>query len=174
MNMLEIDPQNLSDVYHLYLQEVRQTNSESKGYSLAAKLKTALIRYTLPGWGFSTGLNEPKNNQVMEEGLQFMKKITLQNLTQALAVQEMVYSTLGDTVSGASKRTYRSALKQMLDWCQDQVWWKRTVSFHSEHHTPRMKPSPRKPREVCPLKLHHLPPKLHQELEELCQFYFSK
>ena len=173
MSLIQTPVKTLFDAYQLFALEVKRTQAPAQAYSQLAKLKTALLRYTLPGWHRPTTL-EATAPPLAADGMGLMQQMTLQDFAQALQLQEQVYARLGTQVSGASKRTYRCALKQMLAWCEQQAWWPQAVQSHPEQQAPLMMPNHCKPNYRCALQLHHLPPSLQQELEAVCHFTFHE
>ncbi|MBD1865153.1 MULTISPECIES: tyrosine-type recombinase/integrase [Trichocoleus] len=115
-----LQPKNLMEVLQNYEAEVK-TESPDKASATLHQLQTALIRYTLPGWG----LPHPQTNRVSAKEIKaaktFMKKISLEQLKKALEVQMSVYEQL--KVPSSSQRTYRHALNKLLEFCDDQNWW---------------------------------------------------
>lgn len=108
------------EVLRNYEAEVK-AGTPDKASATLHQLQTALIRYTLPGWG----LPHPRTSRVSAKEIQaartFMKKISLEQLNNALEVQANVYEQL--EVPSSSQRTYRHALKKLLKFCDDQNWW---------------------------------------------------
>lgn len=114
-------------VYQRYCQHLKSLKTKAKTDPTAA-LKTALFRYTLPGYGL------PKN-ATKDEAVNFFKSIPIHDLQNALAVQKQTFDSL--SVDGGIQRTYRSALRKMLDWCYSQPWWSSAVSNSATIPQPR-------------------------------------
>ena len=97
-----LQPKNLVEVLQNYEAEVK-TETPSKASATLHQLQTALIRYTLPGWG----LPHPKTSRVSAKEIQaartFMEKIGLEQLNNAFEVQMSVYEQLEVPIS--SQRT---------------------------------------------------------------------
>lgn len=117
-----LQPKNLVEVLQNYEAELK-TETPDKASATLHQLQTALIRYTLPGWG----LAHPKTNRVSAKEIKtaktFMKKISLEQLKNALEVQMSIYEQL--RVPSSSQRTYRHALNKLLEFCDDQNWWQQ-------------------------------------------------
>jgi len=114
-----INPQITSvyEVYQLYCQQLEKDNPQAKSDPTAA-IKTAL-RYVARGYELPKEANK-------KEAIEFLQKIPLAQLTNSLFVQQKVFDELG--VSGGSQRTYRWALKKMIEWCTSQAWWSSALS----------------------------------------------
>jgi len=93
-----------------------------------AAIKTAVFRYTLPGYGL------PPNAR-KDEAIDFLKQLPIHEFQKALVVQQEVFDSL--SVKGGIERTYRSALKKMLAWCSSQSWWSSAVSNSAIISQPR-------------------------------------
>ncbi|MBI4783270.1 MAG: hypothetical protein HY785_18410 [Oscillatoriophycideae cyanobacterium NC_groundwater_1537_Pr4_S-0.65um_50_18] len=117
MSSEEIKVYTVYDVYKLYCEHLKSANFHSSKGTIPC-LKTALLRYTLPGY------NLPAEKIDIAQ----MKEISAQKMTTLLDIQETVFSSLGDQVSSSTRRTYRSVLKKMVDWSQQQLWWKEASS----------------------------------------------
>jgi len=87
------------------------------------KLKTGLVRFTLPGWEYPLKLTGRLTPEEMLRGVEFMASVSLLQANQALEVQEMVFQRMGEQVSDASKRVYRSAVRQFIEYCQSLTVW---------------------------------------------------
>lgn len=109
---------SLFEVYQLYSKHLKSTKLNSKT-DPTASIKTALIRYTLPG------LNLPESFD-KEQKIQFMRQIPVTKIKSLVEVQKEVYKACaekGEPVPKGSQRTYRYALTAMLQWCEQQSWW---------------------------------------------------
>ncbi len=129
---------SLADFYRLYKAWIEYQFEEEKAKSIIAKTQTGLFRYTLPYYGFPLKLNGNLSFSEMNEGLKFMEEISINQAVYLSEAQEQVFDKFGDRVSSASRRVYRSALKQMLDWGRSQDWWKQSVEISSDSRTPTM------------------------------------
>ncbi|MBD2028272.1 hypothetical protein [Leptolyngbya sp. FACHB-711] len=126
---------SLFDVWLRYEAHLQATLPEKKAEVLLAQTRTALLRYTLPGWGFSLSKGQRLTAQEREQGLQFLQQIRLEQLQEAPAFQEKSFEELN--VAGNSRRNYRWALNNFIDWCKQQTW-AASVSWAEEKRvTPR-------------------------------------
>lgn len=126
---------SLFDAWLSYEAHLQATLPEKKAEALLAQTRTALLRYTLPGWGFSVFKGQRLTAQEREQGLQFLKQIRLEQLQEAPDFQEKSFEALN--VAGNSRRTYRWALNSFIDWCKQQTW-AASVSWAEETRvTPR-------------------------------------
>ncbi len=117
MSLLNRQITSVHEVYQLYCQQPKKDNPQAKS-DLAAATKTAL-RYVARGYGLPKEANT-------KELLEFLKTIPLAELPNAPKVQQKFFDAQG--VSGRSQRTYRWALKKMIDWCTSQAWWSSALS----------------------------------------------
>ena len=106
--------------YKPYCEQLKSQNPDAKS-DPTSPLRTALFVYTLPGY------NLPPDSS-REEAIEFLKTIPIYELHNFLAVQQKVYESLGNKVASGTRRTYRSALKKLVDWCQSQAWWETAIS----------------------------------------------
>lgn len=126
---------SLFDAWLSYEAYLQATLPEKKAEALLAQTRTALLRYTLPGWGFSVFKGQRLTAQEREQGLQFLKQIRLEQLQEAPDFQEKSFEELN--VAGNSRRNYRWALNGFIDWCKQQTW-AASVSWAEEKRvTPR-------------------------------------
>jgi|GEM_PF-1466947 len=115
-------PITLSEAWLRYEAHVRSTLSEKKAEAHLAQTRTALLRYTLPGWGFPLAEGARLTSQECERGLQFLEQVALEQIKDASMLQEKLFDQLG--VAGNSRRNYRWALHTFIAWCQQQAWSK--------------------------------------------------
>lgn len=101
------------DAYYSYLLGV---NPQS-GKAVCSQTTTALVRYTLPGWGYPT----PEGNKVTREEMDLaqhtLAQISVLELKSALDAQSAVFKSLNKQVYA-----YRSRLKAFIDWAESQGW----------------------------------------------------
>jgi hypothetical protein len=105
------------EVYQLYCRQLDKDNLQAKTDPKAV-IKTAL-RYVAHGYDLPKEANK-------KEALEFLKTISLAQLPNAPDVQQKVFDA--QKVSGGSQRTYRWALKKMIEWCTSQAWWSSALS----------------------------------------------
>ncbi|OUL23036.1 hypothetical protein BV378_24475 [Nostoc sp. RF31YmG] len=132
MNLILDNPKTLFDVYYLYCEYLKSQSKESK-YDVTAGIRTALIRFTLPKWGFPLPSRNKQNSEQISSGLEFMKTVPISELNNALDYQQEVFDSLGDV---GSERNYRFHLNKMLSWCHEQSWWKIAVKTDAENYCP--------------------------------------
>lgn len=164
---------NLADYYRLYESYIKSKLDEKKAYSEIAKLRTSLLRFLLPGWGFVLKVDGNLSPSETIEGLKFMEQIPIYQAVYALEAQGKVFDQFGDRVSSASRRVYRSALKKMLDWGQSQDWWKRSVETVLDGRTPTMLVPRKRVEHWHKLKPKELPSGLSQQLDALSVYMMT-
>ncbi len=86
----------LAEAYDLYCKHL-----EASGSKAISNIQTALVRYTLPGYGLPSGAKK-------DTAVQFMTNVSLEQFKNALNIQEQVYTSLGTGCSSASRRNYRT------------------------------------------------------------------
>lgn len=119
------EPQSLLEVWQLYALETQATHSEPQAYAKLTQVKTALIRYTLPCWGLPSLQGRKVTEAETAQAFDLMARISTEQLQSALLAQQQVFEQ--QQVPDKIRRTYRSALKQLLTWCQQQAWsWATT------------------------------------------------
>jgi hypothetical protein len=114
-------PASLFEVLAAYEQALQVAEPSHKANATIAQLQTALLRYTLPGWGFSPPSGQRLKAAEVEAGLEHLKQVPLEQLPQASEIQEQQFEAL--RVPGNSRRNYRLALNKMIDWCRKQDWY---------------------------------------------------
>ncbi|HYX18634.1 MAG TPA: site-specific integrase [Nostoc sp.] len=132
MSNILLNPKTLFDVYQIYCEFLIALYNGSQ-YDKTAGLRTALIRYTLPKWGFPFPSRNKLTSEDIKAGLEFMKGVPISELKNALDYQQEVFDSLGNV---ASSRNYRFHLNKMLVWCHDQSWWKNAVKTDADKYCP--------------------------------------
>ena len=167
MNFTFLTTKNLYKCLVQYEAFLKQTQGE-QARSIFSKAKTAVVRYTAPGWGYPVKLEGRLTPAEMIQGLEFLKTITLEQAVHALTIQKTVFELFGQAVSSQSRRVYRSALKQFLDFLQTLPEWpqQRLGKGGSEGtapyiHGPRAPLGPR-----YALKDSEMTPQLREELAQ--------
>jgi hypothetical protein len=112
-------PHSALDALLAYEAHVQSTLPPKQANAIMAQVRTALWRYTLPGWGLPHPQGQRLAAEEYERGLQLLKQLPFERLHEAPAVQEQLFEQLG--VAKNSQRNYRWALKRWLAWCQQQA-----------------------------------------------------
>ncbi|BAT53460.1 unknown protein [Nostoc sp. NIES-3756] len=120
---------SLFDIWNLYQQHIQTQQLQEKAKATLSRTQTALVRFTLPGWGFPAPLQPRITNSEIEKALDFMKSLSLELLFEAIDIQQKVFDEL--LISEKSQYTYRAALNQFLKWCEQQPWWIENFSTAS-------------------------------------------
>lgn len=176
------NPKTLFDVYELYCAFLRLLHKSNR-YDVTAPVRTALIRFTLPKWGFPLTSGKKLTSEETRAGLEFMNKIPISEFKNALAYQHEVFDSLGNV---SSSRNYRYHLKKMLIWCREQSWWKNAVKTDAEKYCPPIrlkrgrvsekvrvtnkKLTSRDANYKYALEKEEIPPELQQELDNFFSF----
>jgi hypothetical protein len=169
MTKLIVKPESLYDAWQLYSNYLESTNPK-----ILAVAKTALFRYTLPGYGL------PIEAQKLD-AWSFMKKVPIHLFVDALNVQQKVFDFLN--TNKHLQQTNRHRLKQMLDWCSSQDWWVLATHTESRQYAPRRRNQlgnahkvrlvNRKGGKPYRLKIDEISLSLQAELDELWKFQTS-
>jgi hypothetical protein len=128
---------SLFDIWNLYENEVSATLTQEQAHATVSRTKTALLRYTLPGWGFVLPKGGKLTSWETEMALNYMKGISLEQFEKAAWIQQQVFDL--QQVPSNIQRTYRAALKKLLAWCEQQQWW-----LKSQHNIATIFSPPRK------------------------------
>ena len=126
------NPETAADGYLLYCGHLKSSDPEAKT-DVTAPIRTALIRFTLPKWGFPLPERKKLTQEDVNAGLDFLKQIPIHELNHAFEYQQEVFASLGNP---ASSRTYRLHLKRMLTWCGQQSWWKTSTQTNTSQCCP--------------------------------------
>ncbi|MBM0745626.1 hypothetical protein JOY44_29850 (plasmid) [Phormidium sp. CLA17] len=113
-------PRSLLDALLAYESHVQSTMPPKQATAAWAQVRTALWRYTLPGWGLPSPQGQRLSPAEYEQGLQLLQQLPFKRLQEAPGVQERLFEQLA--VAGNSRRTYRWALQRLMTWCQQQGW----------------------------------------------------
>ncbi len=116
-------PRSLLDALLAYEAHVQSTMPPKQATAAWAQVRTALWRYTLPGWGLPSPQGQRLSPAEYEQGLQLLQQLPFERLQEAPLVQEQLFEQLA--VAGNSRRTYRWALQRFMAWCQQS--WLETV-----------------------------------------------
>lgn len=130
-------PRSLFDAWNLYQEEIQATQSRQQAKATLAQAKTALLRYTLPGWGFLIPHRSKLTEQEMEAALSYTKQVSLEQLSNGRYIQQTVFEALQVPIN--SQRNYRAALNKLLKWCEQQSWWQNVAT---EQQSTLHKPKP--------------------------------
>ena len=90
------------------------------------QLLTAIYRYTLPGWGFCFPTGNKMTQAEKSSADEFAKTIMLEQVKNALNIQQEVFNKFKITTS--IQRNYRARLKKLIDFCEQHQWWSNQVS----------------------------------------------
>lgn len=163
--MIEI--RTVFDAYQLYYQYLESTRP-----TLLYNLNTAIIRYTLPGYGIPSGLK-------IADAVNFMKEISMHQFVDALNVQQSVFNS--KDVEPNQRRSHRYMLNGFLEWCAAQEWWTAATRANPGEYAPRIRArkgtackvrsTNKKAKEPYKLKIEEIPKPLHDEFEALCEFW---
>lgn len=159
----------LYDAYQSYLVYLQTTCP-----SLYFNLNTALIRYTLPGYGLGSAGTVPA-------GIEDMRQLPLRQFVDALQVQQRVFEQF--KLPPHQRRSHRYMLNRMLKWCSQQDWWTAATRANPGKYAPPIR-SKRgaackvrltQKRAKAPYKLqpHEVTDQLRLELAEFAEFMTS-
>lgn len=157
----------IGDFYRFYENELEGRFEKEKAYSEKAKIKSSLVRYVLPKWGFPLKLEGNLSSSEMLDGVKFMEQIPIYQAAYLLEAQDEVFEKFGDRISGAIQRNNRSYLRKMVDWGRSQDWWKQSVEITSDGRTPTMMVPKKRVEHWHKLKHKELPPQLRHQLDAL-------
>jgi hypothetical protein len=155
------DQKTFGNVHADYEAMLDQSQSAAQAYASKAKLKTALCRQTLPGFGWRA---------TEESWTDCMQRLTLQDLSRALEVQEQVVAQSGETVSDDSRRVYRSSLKKFVAYAQEQPDYHTALGTKGEAVAPRMHTHKKRQEHWHRLKPKEIPTRVTDELEQVTRY----
>lgn len=164
---------NMAEFYLGYEAYLKSRFNKGKAYTEIAKIKTSLLRFVLPEWGFILKVDGNLSPSETIDGLKFMEQIPIHQAVHALETQRKVFDRFGDRVSAASRRVYRSALRKMMDWGRSQEWWTQSVEPTLDGKTPTMLVPQKRVEHWHKLKPKELPPNLSQQLDALSTYMLS-
>lgn len=176
--LLHKQPESLLDALLHYEAHIRATMLEKKAKATLAQVRTALLRYTLPGWGFSFPKGQRLAPEEYEQGLSFLGRLTLKQLGEAPLLQERLFEQL--EVPGNSRRNYRWALNGFIDWCKAQAWFESEVGSTVDRSVSRSRSSKGSANDVrltarpskgtYRLSKNEISVSLQQEVDAFCQY----
>ena len=96
-------------------------------------MQTALLRFTVPGWGGYTPTNLKRSTkQDVEEGLNFLKLLPIGKLREGDAAQERVFSRTDVTDVVAKQRTNaRYYLNKLIALAEGEGWLREEESVEA-------------------------------------------
>lgn len=100
-----------SSAYDLFLLYQMTLNGDPAAIS---SVRTALLRFTVPGWGGPQPSGKRMKPEEIQAGLEFLKSVPLQQLQDALSVQEKIFTKLN--IEGKVQRQAKYILKKFQDW----------------------------------------------------------
>jgi hypothetical protein len=172
MSTLNFQPQSLFDIWSLYQLETQKSQSKDKASARLSLVKTALIRYTLPGWGFTETTQQRVTAWESYLGIKFMEQVSLAQFSQACEVQKLIFEQ--QEIPTTTRRTYQTALNHLLKWCETQAWWEpyriQQHNFSPQNTSEQISPTPRSRYGLGSVKGDILPANLERELELFREF----
>jgi len=106
-----------ADIFNAYSKYLRD---EGKTAELGTA-KTALVRFTVPGWSNVYPSGAKCTTDQMTEGLAFLSQVTALQFKEALLVQEAVFEHL--QIDKSHRRRNRSPLNKMVSWAETQGYF---------------------------------------------------
>src|SRR5690349_14655034 len=113
-------PKNLAEILEVYAADVKAKNSNKKAMEILNQTKTAIDRFTLPGWGFPPYKGRKPTKEEMLAAIVFKQGITVEQFANAKDAQALGFEIM--QASENSRYVYSSALSKMLEWCNEQIW----------------------------------------------------
>ncbi|MBD2055634.1 hypothetical protein H6F88_06320 [Oculatella sp. FACHB-28] len=128
-------PTTVEELLEHYQRHLRATLDPAKAQQEIRLIQTALVRYTVPGWGGPVPLSERLSSREIEAGIKFAESIGLVQFQTALEVLEQVIQQLENTEPQKDRKKYfqglrkrnRHYLGKLLDWTNDQGWFEPIV-----------------------------------------------
>ena len=106
-----------ADIFNAYSKYLQ---GEGKTAELGTA-KTALVRFTVPGWSNIYPSGAKSTTDQMREGLAFLSQVTAEQFKEALSVQEAVFEHL--QIDKNHRRRNRSPLNKMVMWAETQGYF---------------------------------------------------
>jgi hypothetical protein len=98
------------DLFSLYKDELNSKNNSNE----ISLLQSALVRFTIPGWGGPLLKGERATPLEITTSLEFLKSIPAEKLPNALSIQKETFEKLG--IKKDSQRAPRYRLKRFIEW----------------------------------------------------------
>lgn len=98
-----------------------------------AQLRTALIRYVIPGWGGPKVSGARTTANELSIGIQFMKTLPVEKLEEALKTQETIFNEVG--APNSSRRNYRYQLGRFIEWTNENSLIVEDATVSSDKET---------------------------------------
>lgn len=93
--------------------------SQKKSDADFKQVRTALLRYVIPGWGGPAPFGLRMKEHDIQIGMSYLKKINVGRLADALKVQEQVFNE--QKASHASRRNYRYHLSCLINYYESSI-----------------------------------------------------
>jgi hypothetical protein len=121
-------PHNLAEIQELYFSHIQTKYPRKKTEEIINQTKTAIDRFTLPGFGFSPFKGRKATQKEIAEAVSFKQSISLEQLEDVKGAQKIGFGLL--QASNNSKYVYGCALSKLLDWCSGQDWHPSNKNKH--------------------------------------------
>ena len=149
-------------------------------------MQTALLRFTVPGWGGYTPTNLKRSTkQDVEEGLNFLKLLPIAKLRDGNAAQERVFSQMD--VAAKQRTNAKYYLNKLIALAEDEGWLREKESVEAPPparlmlvggkklpQRPRLTDKERKPNyRLGSQEKDFINPRLENEINEFRYWYVS-
>jgi hypothetical protein len=128
-------PATVRELLERYERHLQTTPDPSKAQQEIRLTQTALLRYTVPGWGGPKPLSERLSSREIEAAIKFTESIGLAQFQKSLAVLEKVIQQLENTEPREDRKKYFQELRKrnrhyflkLWNWTNDQGWFEPFV-----------------------------------------------
>jgi len=100
------------------LYDALQAYKQDQSTSDYRQLRTALVRYVVPGLGGPEPTGARMTTEELEAGIEYLEQVDLPKISEVNEVQEQVFERFN--VSKSSRRNYRYQLSKFRAWVQSK------------------------------------------------------
>lgn len=181
MNFLNIQPVTIQEALEFYLIFLKETHPEKKAIQIFDLTRTALTRYTLPGWGVPMPRGRKPTKSEANAANNYLQSAELKQLTNAIEAQINVFNECDVTPN--QRHTYGSKLANFISWIHQQGWLNDNNQSISKNRAPRInrgygrakdkKLTDRIRLSKYSLEESRINPIMKQEIEEFRKFFLA-
>ncbi len=181
MNLLNAQSITIQEGLDFYFLSLKETHPEKKAIQIFDLTRTALTRYTLPGWGVPMPRGRKPTKAEVDRANSFLQSAELNQLRYAIEAQTKVFNECGATQT--QRHTYGSKLANFIDWIDKQGWLNENNQFLSKNRAPKInqgygrgkdkKLTDRTRLFKYSLEENRITPILKQEIEEFNKFLLT-
>jgi hypothetical protein len=137
MTFLNTQPATIQEALDFYFIFLKETHEEKKAAQIFDLTRTALTRYTLPGWGVPMPRGRKPTKTETSVANNYLQSVKLKQLINAIEAQAKVFNEC--SVTPNQRHTYGSKLANFISWINQQNWLTENNQSTSKNRAPRIR-----------------------------------